>query len=277
MMTPFLPEKPRPLIMGILNVTPDSFSDGGRFLDVDDALRGAEQLVAEGADVLDVGGESSRPGATGVSEEDERARVVPVVRAIRERFDVLISVDTVKAGVAAEVLSAGANWINDISALRDDPGMARVVAEAGAPVVLMHRQGSAEKRYQDFEYVDVIADVQAFFEERIAYAQAAGVAREHLILDPGVGFGKSAVQNCLLVDRLDAFRELGLPLLIGTSRKSFIGKLTGVPVEQRLPGTLASTLIAALRGADLVRVHDVAEVKQALLVARHIRAAADAS
>jgi len=276
-MTEFLPDKPRPLIMGILNVTPDSFSDGGRFLARDDALCQAERLIAEGADVLDVGGESSRPGAMGVSEAAERARVVPVVRAIRERFDVLISVDTVKAGVAAEALSAGADWINDISALRDDPDMARVAAEADAPVVLMHRQGSAEKRYQDFEYADVIAEVKAFFAERIAFAQAAGVARERLILDPGVGFGKSAVQNCLLVERLDAFWDFGLPLLIGTSRKSFIGKLTGVPVEQRLPGTLASTVIAALRGADLVRVHDVAEVAQALMVTRHIRAAVDAS
>lgn len=269
-MDPLLGAKPRPWIMGILNVTPDSFSDGGRFFELEDAVRRAEQLVADGADVLDVGGESSRPGAHAVSEQEERRRIVPVIRAIRARFDVPISVDTVKASVAADALCAGAGWINDISALRDDAGMAAVAAASRAPVVLMHRAGSAHKQYLDFEYADVVQDVKAFFSERIAFALEAGIAADKLILDPGIGFGKKAIENCRLIEGLDAFKALGKPLLVGASRKSFIGKLTGVPVERRLPATIASSLIAALRGADIVRVHDVAEVKQALTMARYI-------
>lgn len=256
--------------MGILNVTPDSFSDGGRFFSLDDALRHAEQLIADGADVLDVGGESSRPGAQAVTEQEERRRIVPVIRAVRARFDAPISVDTVKASVAADALSAGASWINDISALRDDAGMAAVAAASGAPVVLMHRAGSAAKQYLDFAYADVVQDVKAFFAERIAFALSAGIAGDKLILDPGIGFGKKALENCQLIQGLGGFKALGKPLLVGTSRKSFIGKLTGVPVERRLPATIASSLIAALRGADIVRVHDVAEVRQALMMARYI-------
>lgn len=265
-----LRSKPRPWVMGILNITPDSFSDGGRFFEPEDAVRHAEQLVADGADVLDVGGESSRPGAQAVAEAEERRRIVPVIRAIRARLDVPISVDTVKASVAAEALSAGASWINDISALRDDARMAHVAASSGAPLVLMHRAGTAHKQYLDFSYADVVEDVKAFFAERIEFACSAGIARQNLILDPGIGFGKKAGENCRLIEELEAFKGFGLPLLVGTSRKSFIGKLTGVPVERRLPATIASSLIAALRGADIVRVHDVAEVKQALLMARHI-------
>ena len=256
--------------MGILNVTPDSFSDGGRFFSLDDALRHAEQLIADGADVLDVGGESSRPGAQQVTEQEERRRIVPVIRAVRARFDAPISVDTVKAAVAADALSAGASWINDISALRDDAGMAAVAAASGAPVVLMHRAGTAHKQYLDFEYADVIQDVKAFFAERIAFALEAGIAGDKIILDPGIGFGKKAIENCQLIAGLTEFKSLEKPLLVGTSRKSFIGKLTGVPVELRLPATIASSLIAALRGADIVRVHDVAEVRQALMMARYI-------
>lgn len=261
---------PRPLVMGILNLTPDSFSDGGSAPTLDDALRVAQRLVAEGADLIDVGGESSRPGAQPVSEAEERRRVVPVVRAIRQRFAVPLTVDTVKAAVAAEALGAGADGVNDISALRDDPEMLEVVAQAGCPLVLMHRAGTPQRHYQDFSYDDVVAEVKRFFAERIAFAQAAGIEPGCLILDPGIGFGKRAVHNCQLLHRLNEFSSLGHPLLVGTSRKSFIGKLLGVPVEARLPSTIASTLIAVQRGASVVRVHDVAQVRQALMMAHTI-------
>jgi len=262
--------KPYPWIMGILNVTPDSFSDGGRFISVDKALEQVERLVASGADLIDIGGESSRPGAHAVSEAQERRRVVPLVRAVRRRFDVPLSIDTVKASVAGEALEAGANWINDISALSHDPRMAAVVAQAGVPVVLMHRRGTARGHYADFKGQHLVEEVQQFFAERVAFALTSGIAERNLVLDPGIGFGKHALQNCELINRLGAFKALGLPLLVGSSRKSFIGKLTGHSVEARLPGTLASTLLAVLRGADIVRVHDVGEVKQALVVWQRI-------
>lgn len=266
-----LKDKPYPWIMGILNVTPDSFSDGGQFLKTTEALKRAETLVAGGAGILDIGGESSRPGAVLVSEIEERKRIVPVIRAIRKRFDVPISIDTVKASVARAALEAGADWVNDISALRHDPAMAAVVAAAGVPLVLMHRAGTAPKNYLDVGYEDVIEDIKQFLRERIHHAIDAGIAEENIIIDPGIGFGKSALENCLILERLSEFKTLSHPLLIGTSRKSFIGKITKIPVEQRLPGTIASTLIAVLNGAAIVRVHDVAEVQQALLVMRHIR------
>ncbi len=266
----WLAAPPRARLMGILNVTPDSFSDGGASATLDAALRRAERLIAEGADLIDIGGESSRPGAAPVSEAEERRRVVPVVRAVRARFDVPLSVDTVKAAVAAEALTAGADWVNDVSALRDDPDMAAVAAQAGCPVVLMHRAGTARRNYQDFAYDDVVEDVARFFAERIAFATHAGIDAAQLLLDPGIGFGKRAVHNCALLNRLDAFARFGRPLLVGTSRKSFIGKLLGVPLEARLPSTIASALIAVQRGTAVVRVHDVAEVRQALMMAHAI-------
>lgn len=263
-------DRPRPLVMAVLNVTPDSFSDGGRFLEPEAALRRAEQLIAEGADILDIGGESSRPGASPVPEAEERRRVVPVIREIRRRFSIPISIDTVKASVAQEALEAGADWINDVSALRDDPRLAQVAATSGAPVVLMHRAGTAAGRYLDFAYDDVLEEVERFFAERLAFAREVGIDPERIVLDPGIGFGKSARDNCRLIAELARLRRFGRPLLIGTSRKSFLGKLAGVPVEERLPGTLASVVLAALHGADLVRVHDVAATRQALLVTRAI-------
>lgn len=260
----------RPLVMGILNVTPDSFSDGGSYLSVDAALRHAERMVKDGADVLDIGGESSRPGAAPVDEATERQRVVPVVRAIRKRFDLPLSIDTVKASVAEAALEAGAHWINDISALRDDLRMAAVAAQAHCPVVLMHRAGTPQNSYLDFQYDDVLAEVSAFFKARIALAVQAGIREQNIILDPGIGFGKSALFNCRLLCSLGEFKAFNRPLLVGTSRKSFIGKLLGVPLEQRLPSTIASNLIAVQNGADIVRVHDVAAVRQALLLWHHV-------
>lgn len=270
-----LKDKPYPWIMGILNVTPDSFSDGGQFLKTTEALKRAETLVAGGADILDIGGESSRPGARLISEAEERKRVMPIIRAIRKRFDIPLSIDTVKASVACAALEAGADWINDISALRHDPAMAATVADAGAPLVLMHRAGTANAKYLDVEYENVIEDIKQFFRDRIHHAMDAGIAEENIMLDPGIGFGKRALENCLILEGLSEFKTLGHPLLIGTSRKSFIGEISQVPVEQRLPGTVASTLMAVLNGADIVRVHDVAEVHQALLVMHHIAHASE--
>lgn len=257
--------------MGILNITPDSFSDGGQFLQKDEAFKQAEHLIRSGADMLDIGGESSRPGAESVSEDEEQQRVVPIIEAIRKQFDVPISADTVKAGVAKASLDAGANWINDISALRDDADMAPLLAKIGAPVVLMHRAGTPQQNYQDFKYDDLIEDIKAFFVERIEFAKAAGIRDENIILDPGVGFGKSAIHNCELINQLGEFKKLGYPVLIGTSRKSFIGKLLNVPMEQRLPSTIVSNLIAVQNGANIVRVHDVADIQQAMIMMRYVQ------
>jgi len=260
----------RPLVMGILNVTPDSFSDGGQYRNPDDALRQAERMIEAGADVLDIGGESSRPGATLVDQATERQRVVPAIRAIRRRFDIPLSIDTVKSSVAEAALEAGANWINDISALRHDLQMAPLAARADCPLVLMHRAGTPPNNYLDFHYDDLLAEIEAFFQERIAVAVAAGIRKENVVLDPGIGFGKSAVHNCQLLRSLSVFKKFNRPLLVGTSRKSFIGKLLGVPLERRLPSTIASNLIAVQNGADIVRVHDVAEVRQALMLLRYL-------
>ena len=257
--------------MGILNITPDSFSDGGQFLQKEEALKQAEHLILSGADLLDIGGESSRPGAESVSEDEEQQRVVPIIKGIRKQFDVPISVDTVKAGVAKAALDAGANWINDISALRDDADMAPLLAETNVPVVLMHRAGAPQQNYQDFKYDDLVENIKAFFVERIEFAKAAGIRDENIILDPGVGFGKSAMHNCELINQLGQFKKLGYPVLIGTSRKSFIGKLLNVPMDQRLPSTIVSNLIAVQNGADIVRVHDVADIQQAMMMMCYIQ------
>ncbi len=256
--------------MGILNITPDSFSDGGQFFKPDQALKQAKHLILSGADILDIGGESSRPGADIVTEEEEQQRIVPVIEAIRRQFDVPISVDTVKVSVAKAALEAGADWINDISALRDDEEMTLLLAETQVPVVLMHRAGTPQQSYQDFEYDDFIENIKTFLLERIEFATSAGIKKENIMLDPGIGFGKTAIQNCEILNQLNEFKQLGYPILIGTSRKSFIGKLLNVPMEQRLPSTLISNLIAVQNGADIVRVHDVAETQQAMMMMRYI-------
>jgi dihydropteroate synthase len=256
-------------LMGVVNVTPDSFSDGGLYLDPEAAIAHGRELAAAGAEILDVGGESTRPGAEAVSEEEELRRVVPVIRGLRE-LDCELSVDTSKAPVAAAALDAGAAIVNDVTALRADPGMAALCAERGATVVLMHMLGEPRTMQDDPRYEDVVAEVRAFLAERLEAALAAGIAEERIWLDPGIGFGKTAEHNMELLRRLGELRELGRPLAIGTSRKSFIGRLDGSAAGERLGGTIASSVLAAVEGAAVLRVHDVAEVRQALTVATAI-------
>jgi dihydropteroate synthase len=266
--------------MGIVNVTPDSFSDGGLFFDADAAVRHGLDLAAEGADILDVGGESTRPGAEPVGVEEELRRVVPVVERlaaeVAERDGaephargagaapgagaVQISVDTSKAAVAGAALAAGASFVNDVTALRGDPEMAELVARSGAECCLMHMLGEPRTMQADPRYEDVVDDVKAFLEERMAFAVGAGIAEERIVLDPGIGFGKTAAHNRELLRRLDELLVLGRPILVGTSRKSFIG---GDPAA-RLPGTIAANVLALERGASVFRVHDVAPLAAAL-------------
>lgn len=267
----------RTCVMGVVNVTPDSFSDGGRHLAPEAAVLHGLALAQTGADVLDVGGESTRPGALSVSADEEIARILPVIQGLRARTDVPLSVDTTKAAVACEALAAGATLVNDVSGFQFDADLPRVVAEAGAACCLMHLQGTPATMQQRPEYGDVVAEVLAFLEAAVARAEAAGVPRERVLVDPGIGFGKTLGHNLLLLRRLVDLRQLGLPVLVGTSRKSFLGALAGgKPPSGRLPATLASVAVAAaLGGADMVRVHDVAECRDALAVAEAIRGAAD--
>jgi dihydropteroate synthase len=253
------------LVMGIVNVTPDSFSDGGRYLRHEDAIAHGRRLVEEGADLVDVGGESTRPGATPVEAAEEIARVEPVVRALSR--SVRVSIDTTKVAVAEAALRAGASYVNDVSAFRFEPEMAGLVADADVECCLMHMRGNPRTMQDDPRYDDVVDDVKAHLEERMAFAIAEGVREERIHLDPGIGFGKTLEHNLELLRRLPELLELGRPVLIGTSRKSFIGALTGRPVDQRLPGTIASNVLAYLGGARLFRVHDVAAVRDALTVA----------
>jgi len=256
-------------LMGVVNVTPDSFSDGGLYLDPEAAIAHGRELAGAGAEILDVGGESTRPGAEVVSEEEELRRVVPVVRGLRD-LECRISVDTSKAAVAAAALDAGAEIVNDVTALRGDPAMAALCAERGATVVLMHMRGSPRTMQDDPRYEDVVAEVESFLVERLEAAAAAGIAMERVWLDPGIGFGKTAAHNMELLRGLGELRRLGRPLLVGTSRKSFIGRVDGSAAGERLGGTIASSVLAAAEGADVLRVHDVAEMRQALAVAAAI-------
>ncbi len=257
-----------PLIMGVVNVTPDSFSDGGLFLDADAAVRHGLQLVDEGADILDVGGESTRPGAEPVSEEEERQRVLRVVERLAQGAGARLSIDTTKLAVARAALDAGATLVNDVSAFRFDPGMAALVAETGAGCCLMHMLGEPRTMQQDPRYDDVVADVKAFLEERLAFAVSEGIDEENVWLDPGIGFGKTVEHNLELLRRLDEIVAIGRPVVVGTSRKSFLGKLAGGRDEDhRLPGTIATNVLALERGASVFRVHDVAQNVDALAVA----------
>jgi dihydropteroate synthase len=255
--------------MGVVNVTPDSFSDGGMSHDPEAAIAHGRELAAAGAEILDVGGESTRPGAEAVPEGEELRRVVPVIQGL-VAADGEVSVDTSKAAVAAAALDAGAGIVNDVTALRGDPEMAALCAERGATVVLMHMRGEPRTMQEDPRYDDVVAEVKAFLAERLQAATAAGIAEERVWLDPGIGFGKTAAHNMELLRRLGELRELGRPLVIGTSRKSFIGKVDGSAAGERLGGTIASSVLAAAEGAEVLRVHDVAEVRQALTVAAAI-------
>jgi dihydropteroate synthase len=266
-------EGPGPFIMGVVNATPDSFSDGGRFLDTDAAVAHALRLADEGADLIDLGGESTRPGATPVPGAEEVRRVVPVVERLRARgFALPISVDTFKPEVARAALAAGADLVNDVMGLAD-PALAAVVAESKAPVVIMHMRGTPADMASRAVYGDVVADVARELEVAVARAVAAGVDRERIILDPGLGFAKTAEHSVALLARLPELRALGRPLLVGPSRKSFIGTLTGAPVGERLPGTLAAVSVAVLAGAEFLRVHDVAAARQAAQVAAATRRA----
>jgi dihydropteroate synthase len=253
-----LPTSSRCLVMGVVNVTPDSFADGGRHLDRRAAVAHGLALAAEGADLLDVGGESTRPGATGVEEAVELDRVLPVIEELAAATDVPVSVDTRKAAVARAALHAGAAIVNDVSAGRDDPELLGVAAEAGAPLVLMHMQGTPATMQDNPHYDDVLVEVEAFLQERCAAAEAAGVAPDALVVDPGIGFGKRDEHNYALLGGLARLTRLGHPLLVGTSRKGFIGRALDLPVEERLEGTAATVVWAVERGARIVRVHDVA-------------------
>jgi dihydropteroate synthase len=266
-----LPLGQRTYVMGIVNVTPDSFSDGGLYLRPEQAIKHAEAMLEDGADIIDVGGASSRPGATPVPPPVEAERVVPVVRQIVERFGALVSVDTYHASVARAALDEGAVMINDISAMRFDPEMASLLASHGAAVVLMHMQGNPQTMQQAPTYRHVIDEIYTFLAERLHTAVQHGIAREKIVCDPGFGFGKTLRHNVDLLNGLPSFRSLGQPLLIGTSRKSFLGRLLQREVWDRLEGTMASVLYAAIQGATLVRVHDVGPIAQAVRMLDTVR------
>jgi dihydropteroate synthase len=261
----------RPRVMGVLNVTPDSFSDGGEFYAREDALRRAEHLVEEGADILDIGGESTRPGAVPVSAGEEIDRVVPVIEAIRSRVSVPLSVDTSKPEVMRAAVGAGAGMINDVWALRKT-GALEAAAGAGVPVCLMHMQGDPRTMQAAPRYADVLSEVRGFLQDRIAACSAAGIDSERLLLDPGFGFGKSLAHNLALLAGLEEICSLGRPVLVGLSRKSMIGAVTGRPIDERLPGSLAAAVLAVERGARLVRTHDVAATVDALRLVRALHA-----
>ncbi|MGA6829030.1 dihydropteroate synthase [Nitrospira sp. NS4] len=260
--------------MGIVNVTPDSFSDGGRFLDPEKALGHGMDLVAQGADILDVGAESTRPGASPVDADEELRRLIPLITSLAKRVPIPISVDTMKARVAQAAIDAGASIVNDVTALRFDPEMASVIARTGAGAVLMHMQGMPETMQQAPQYEDVVSEVCEFFAARVDAAEQAGIAKSHIVLDPGIGFGKLQDHNVQLLNRLSAFRGLNRPILVGVSRKAFLGKILDRPVEDRIWGTAAAVALAVDRGADILRVHDVAEMLDVVKVAAAMKAVA---
>jgi dihydropteroate synthase len=254
-------------VMGIVNVTPDSFSDGGLYLDARAAVDHGLALERAGATILDVGGESTRPGANPVPEDEELRRVLPVIEGLRAGGSgAQLSIDTSKAPVARAALAAGATMVNDVTALRGDPGMAEVIAATGADCCLMHMLGEPRTMQRDPRYGDVVSEIKAFLEERLSVAVAAGVAEERIMLDPGIGFGKTTEHNLELLRRLDEIVAVGRPVAVGTSRKSFLGKITARPVEDRIAATIATTLVAYERGARVFRVHDVAPIHDALAI-----------
>jgi dihydropteroate synthase len=261
----------RPKVMGILNVTPDSFSDGGDFISPESAITHADQMMLDGADIIDIGGESTRPGAEAVSEQEELDRVIPVIEAIRQRLSVIVSIDTSKPVVMRESAAAGAGLINDVNALRA-PGAIETVSQLDVPVCLMHMQGEPRTMQQNPKYADVVSDIMSFFEQRIDECMEGGVLRERLLLDPGFGFGKTLKHNLTLLKFLGEFLHFGLPLLVGISRKSMIGAILGdAPVDNRLYGSLAAAVLALDKGASIVRVHDVRPTVDALKVVDAVR------
>ncbi len=261
----------RTVVMGILNVTPDSFFDGSRRVDLDAAIAGALTMAAAGADVIDIGGESTRPGADPVSAQEELDRVIPVIRGIRQALTTPLSIDTYKASVARAALAEGVDIVNDISALRFDSDMVDLVAAEGVPVVLMHMQGTPKTMQRDPSYSDVLQEVGTFLARRIRFAREHGIAAENIVIDPGIGFGKTLEHNLILMRGLPALAIMGQPLLVGVSRKGFIGKILNVEAEERLEGSLAAAVAAVLGGANIVRVHDVQETCRAVRIVDAIR------
>ena len=257
--------KVMPKVMGVLNVTPDSFSDGGKFTNFDNALSQVEQMICHGAAIIDIGGESTRPGAAVVSVQDELNRVIPLLKEIKSRFDVMVSIDTSKHEVMSQAIEFNADIINDVRALQNQ-GCLEVLAQTSIPICLMHMQGSPQTMQDNPEYDDLLVDIKDFFNQRIESCLAAGIARERLILDPGFGFGKTLAQNYYLLAHLSTFQSFELPVLAGLSRKSMIGNLLNRDVDQRLAGSLSAAIIAAQQGAQIIRVHDVKETVDALKI-----------
>lgn len=262
------PRGPLPRLMGIVNVTPDSFSDGGRFLEAERAVAQGMELVEQGADILDVGGESTRPGADPVSEDEELRRVIPVIEQLATSVKVPISIDTTKASVAREALAAGASIVNDISALTFDPLMTEACAASDCGVILMHMQGTPQTMQDDPRYGDVVAEIVAYLGERIESLVQQGIAAERIVVDPGIGFGKTAAHNVEILSHIAAFRALGRPVLIGHSRKRFLGKLIGRKIDERTNGTIGVSIALAQQQTDILRVHDITAVKDALIAWR---------
>ena len=259
------------LLMGIVNVTPDSFSDGGRFFDYEDAVAGGQRLCEEGADIIDVGGESTRPGSEPVPEQKEKERVIPVIEALEARTDTPISIDTQKAAVAEAALDAGASLVNDVSALRTDPDMAGLVADRGVPVCLMHMQGTPKTMQKNPSYDDVVTDIASWLQQRVDLAVEKGIDEQKIIVDPGFGFGKTVQHNLEIMRRLDELHGIGAALLIGTSRKSTLGAVLDAEPDERLYGTLATVACAAMCGCHVVRVHDVKPAREVLKVCEAMR------
>lgn len=272
-MLSMLSRKESPVIMGILNVTPDSFSDGGRFVEIDVAIQRSMEMMNEGADIIDLGGESTRPGAIEVSAKEEMQRVVPVIEAIRQQSDVCISIDTSKPEVMQAAVKAGANMVNDVNGLRAANAL-EVCAELDVPVCVMHMKGKPRTMQKNPDYVNIVSEIYSFLQQRIEACQRAGIAGDKIIIDPGFGFGKSLQHNLQLLDRLEVFKELACPVLVGISRKSMLGTiLDGAPVEGRLHASVAAAVLAWERGANVFRVHDVAATADALKVCMAMRQA----
>ena len=259
------------LVMGILNVTPDSFSDGGKYMSTEAAVVRAITMEEEGADIIDIGGESTQPGIDPITVDEECRRVLPVIKQVVKQTSLPLSVDTTKAEVAKRALDEGVSVINDVTALRGDPAMAEVVAQSGAGIVLMHMQGTPKNMQDSPTYTSISHQVYTFFREQLAFAHKSGIHTDQIMLDPGIGFGKTLAHNLTLFQQLQTFQSLGRPLVIGPSRKSFLGKILSRPVDQRLMGTAAAVAAAVIHGATIVRVHDVAEMVQVVQVAQAIR------
>lgn len=256
--------------MGVINVTPDSFSDEGLYLDREKAVERGLELAEEGSDIIDIGGESTRPGSEPIPLDEELRRVIPVISELRKRIDTLISIDTTKSKVANAALDAGADIINDISSFQSDPNMFPLAAQKGAPIILMHIKGIPKTMQANPYYENVLVEVKSFLEERFTTAIASGIKKEKIIIDPGIGFGKRLQDNLALINNLQILEDLDRPILIGVSRKSFIGKILNTSPQERLEGTIASAVLSIVHGANILRVHDVASVKRAVLVAEAI-------